>query len=149
MIYKTKIGDVEIPDDQIYIFEEGIPGFENLKKFSLIFPQETFPIGWLLSLEDPRVGLPVVDPKLVRPDYDPIVSVEDLEKMGVSDRTSLLYFCVLTIPPGKPEETTINLRAPIVINQKAKKGMQVILGNEDYELRHNLSEEMKRAKSVV
>ncbi|MDK2785926.1 MAG: flagellar assembly factor FliW [Thermotoga sp.] len=149
MVYSTKLGEIEITDDQIFVFEEGIPGFEHLKKFALIFPEETFPIGWLLSLEDSHVGLPVVDPKLVRPDYDPVVPSEDLEKLGVSNQDELLFFCVLTIPPGKPEEATINLRAPIIIHQKTKKGMQVILENADYHLKHLLSEEMERSKSMV
>ncbi|MCD6551513.1 flagellar assembly protein FliW [Thermotoga sp.] len=149
MVYSTKLGEMEIADDQIFAFEEGIPGFEHLRRFALVFPEETFPIGWLLSLEDSQIGLPVVDPKLVRPDYDPKVSPSDLEKLGAPNQDELLFFCVLTIPPGKPEEATINLRAPIIIEQKKKRGIQVILENPDYRLKHLLSEEMERAKSMV
>jgi len=35
------------------------------------------------------------------------------------------------------------------LNQKKKKGIQTILENEDYQLRHLLSEEMERSKTVV
>ncbi|AAD35175.1 flagellar assembly protein FliW [Thermotoga maritima MSB8] len=149
MVYKTKLGEIEISDESIFTFEKGIPGFEHLRKFALVFPQETFPIGWLLSLEDSEVGLPVVDPKLVRADYDPAVPSEDLEEIEAENQEALLFFCVLTIPPGKPEKTTINLRAPIILNQKKKKGIQTILENEDYQLRHLLSEEIERSKTVV
>jgi len=149
LLVKTKLGELNLKDEDVIVFEEGVPGFEHLKRFVLVFPEETYPIGWLLSVEDEGVGLPVVDPRLVRVDYDPEIPQEDLEKLSVTGKEGLILLSVVTIPPGKPEDATVNLLAPILINPTIKKGRQVILYDQGYGLRHKISEELERSKAMV
>ena len=45
---------------------------------------------------------------------------------------------IVTIPQGKPRNSTINLLAPIIINATNKKGMQLILSNSNYPVKQPL-----------
>lgn len=133
-MYKTRLGDFELQENEIITFPEGIPGFEELKKFAVISLDETKPICWLVSLEDESVALPIIDPWLVEEDYEIELSENELRILKVEDPSDIVVWSVVTIPFGKPEESTVNLKAPIIINLKNGIGMQVIL--EKYELKH-------------
>lgn len=135
-MYKTRLGDFDLNENEILFFPEGIPGFESLKKFAIIALEETRPIFWLVSLEDETVALPIIDPWIVEEDYEVELSQNELQILKIEDPNDLVVWCVVTIPIGKPEETTVNLKAPIVINLKNGIGLQVIL--EKYELKHQI-----------
>ncbi len=133
-MYKTRLGDFELEDNEIITFPNGIPGFEHLKKFAVISLEETKPIFWLVSLEDETIALPIIDPWLIKEDYEIELSEDELKILNVEDPSDIVIWCVVTIPFGKPQEATVNLRAPIIINLKSGIGMQVIL--ENYDLKH-------------
>ncbi|MEN3043198.1 MAG: flagellar assembly protein FliW [Fervidobacterium sp.] len=133
-MYKTRLGEFDLNENEVLFFPEGIPGFESLKKFAIISLEETRPIFWLVSLEDETVALPIIDPWIVEEDYEVELSQNELQILKIEDPNDLVVWCVVTIPIGKPEETTVNLKAPIVINLKNGIGLQVIL--EKYELKH-------------
>lgn len=134
MVFSTKLGELELQENEIITFPNGIPGFEHLKKFSVISLTETSPICWLVSLEDDSVALPIIDPWLVVEDYEVNLSEEDVEVLGVEDPSDLVVWVVVTIPPGSPEQATVNLKAPVVVNLRNGTGLQVIL--DKYELRY-------------
>ncbi|ODN31446.1 flagellar assembly protein FliW [Fervidobacterium thailandense] len=134
MIFSTKLGKFELQENEIVTFPNGIPGFEHLRKFSVISLNETNPICWLVSLEDDSVALPVIDPWLIIEDYEVNLSEEDVKVLDVQDPSDLVVWAVVTIPPGAPEQATVNLKAPIVINLRNGTGVQVIM--DRYELKH-------------
>ncbi|MBP3266397.1 MAG: flagellar assembly protein FliW, partial [Clostridiales bacterium] len=80
MFIKTKIfGDVEISDDKILTFEDGIIGFPDLKHFTLIHDEEKGKdagIRYFQSIEEPAFAMPVMNPLMVCEDYNPQVSEE-------------------------------------------------------------------------
>ena len=80
MKIQTKIfGEVEIADDKIITFDKGIIGFPELKHFTMLHDEEkgsNAGIRYLQSIEEPGFAMPVMDPLLVNPDYDPEVDDE-------------------------------------------------------------------------
>ncbi len=149
MIYSTKLGEVDITDEQILNFQNGIPGFPNLRKFALIAQDNDQPIHWLVSLEDRFVALPVVNPWLVCVDYSLNLSQTDVQELGIENQADLSIWAVLTIPKDNPGETTINLLAPIVINLKNRKAKQIIQEESNYSVKHSLREEIERSKKIL
>ncbi|MFN6992459.1 MAG: flagellar assembly protein FliW [Fervidobacterium sp.] len=137
MVYRTKIGDFELNENEIINFPEGIPGFENLRKFAVISLEETAPLCWLVSLEDDTIALPIIDPWLILDDYEVELSESELKILGVEDPGDLIVWSVVTIPVGKPDEATVNLKAPIIINLKKGIGAQIIM--DKYEIRYSIS----------
>jgi flagellar assembly factor FliW len=136
-LYKTRLGEYEINEDEIITFPKGVPGFEELRKFIIISLPETEPIKWLVSIEDESVAFPIIDPWLVLEDYEVDLSNQDLELLQVQDPADIIVWGIVTIPFEKPNEATINLKAPVVINVKKGLGLQVIL--DKYELRHPIT----------
>ena len=78
MKINTKIfGEIEISDDKVITFENGIIGFPELKRFALLHDEErgtNVGIRFMQSLDEPAFAMPVMDPLLVKPDYDPEVN---------------------------------------------------------------------------
>ena len=77
MVAETKFfGKIDIEDDKIIEFPMGIIGFENLKKFALIYDSEKekrSKISWLQSMEEPLMVLPVINPIDITEEYTPII----------------------------------------------------------------------------
>ncbi|WP_368493427.1 flagellar assembly protein FliW [Marinitoga sp. 1154] len=147
--FNTKFGELEISDDEIITFENGIPGFENLKEFYVYFSKDTFPIQWLISLENPDITFPIIDPILVRADYSFELSKDLVEYLNINNPEDVKIFSIMTIPHGDPDNITVNLKAPIVISKVNNKGIQIILDNELYHLKHNVKEEIERSNEIV
>lgn len=143
MLVQTKhFGEVELDDNKLIIFEKGIMGLENLKKYVLIFDEkeeEEPVIYWLQSLEDSAVALPVISPMIVKPDYNPLIQQDVLDNLGEikEDGQGLLVLLSLTIP-SNIRDITVNLKAPFVINIDSQKGCQIIAENDDYEIKYRI-----------
>ncbi|MCR5515458.1 MAG: flagellar assembly protein FliW [Lachnospira sp.] len=141
MKVETKwFGTIEVGEEQILTFEKGIIGFEDWKKYTLIYDAEKgveeSSIYWLQAIDEPTLALPIMDPTLVYEGYDPIVEDEIINTLGdnIADAT-LLVVCTVTVPE-KLENMTINLKAPVIINMDTNKGVQLIADNDDYQVRY-------------
>lgn len=141
MLIKTKhFGEIDLDEDKIITFDNGILGFEYCKKFTLLFNSESenkSPISWLQSLDEQALALPVISPVLVKPDYNPIVDDELITTLGNLTEENLLILLTLTVPKDITKMTS-NLKAPILINTDIKTGCQVVVENPDYEVKYNV-----------
>jgi flagellar assembly factor FliW len=142
MLVKTKLfGEIELSDDKIITFPNGIMGFVDYKKYTLLYDinddKEKFSISWLQSLDEANFALPVVNPYYVKPDYNPVVEDEILKSLGEANDENLLILLSLTVP-SDITKMTANLKAPFIINYETKKGIQIIVENQDYEIKYNI-----------
>lgn len=135
MLVETKwFGKVEIADDKIITFDKGLVGFDDYKKYTIIYDStdnENNGIMWLQSVDEVSLALPVIDPMIIRNDYDPVVDDELLESIQIDKNTQFLVLVTMTVP-NDITKMTVNLKAPIVINAENLKACQVIADNEDY-----------------
>lgn len=135
MKINTRIfGEIEISDDKIITFPNGIIGFPDLKRFALLHDEEKGTqtgIRFLQSLEEPGFAMPVMDPLLVKPDYDPEVEDELLSVAGNITSENLLVLVTVTVP-GDLTRMSVNLQGPIIINIDENKACQIIVENGDY-----------------
>ncbi len=149
MKFNTRLfGEVDIADDKILYFENGIIGFENLKKFTLIFDSEKEDAGkviWLQSLEEEAYALPLINPRNVMKDYNPVVDDELLAPLGEFADEDLMIFVTIRVP-ANIENMTANLKAPVVINSNNKKACQIVVQNDDYLVKQPIYESLKAAK---
>lgn len=135
MLVETKwFGKVEIADDKIITFDKGLVGFDDYKKYTIIYDStdnENNGIMWLQSVDEVSLALPVIDPMIIRSDYDPVVDDELLASIQIDKNTQFLVLVTMTVP-NDITKMTVNLKAPIVINAENLKACQVIADNEDY-----------------
>lgn len=133
MRVETRVfGEIDIEDTKIINFEDGIIGFPDLKQFAIIYNDEKEKkgaISWLQSLDEPVFAMPVMDPLMVKPDYNPSVEEELLKSLGNLDADNMLVLVTVTVPEDI-EKITVNLKAPIVINADERKAAQVIVEGE-------------------
>ena len=134
MKINTKVfGEIEIADDKIIHFPSGIIGFPDLTDFALVHDEEKGigAIHWLQSIQEPAFAMPVMDPLLVRPDYNPQEDDELLKPIGELVPDELLVLVTVTVPADLTK-MSVNLRGPIIINAAEKKACQVIIDGDDY-----------------
>ncbi|WWR16322.1 flagellar assembly protein FliW [Lachnospiraceae bacterium JLR.KK008] len=151
MRINTKIfGEVEIDDDKIIRFVNGIVGFPELKEFALMHDAEKpggSSVRWLQSLQEPAFAMPVMDPLLVMPDYNPEVEDEILKPIGELDGEQMLVLVTLTVP-SDIKKMSVNLKAPIVVHTESRKACQVIVDDEKYSVKYPIYEILQAAKKA-
>jgi len=142
---KTKFfGVKQIPEDQIIFFPEGIYGFPEEKSFFLFKEKEESPFYWLQSSKKEDLAFVVMEPLIIMKNYQPKVLEQDLESLKVRDIKECKIFAILTIPENHPEEMTINLQGPILINFQEKLGKQVISLDDNHGVRMKVLELMEK-----
>ena len=115
----------------------GILGFEQFTEYMLLANPAEAPFAWLRVTENVPLAFVVVNPFLVMPDYSPDIPDSDVEFLGLKEANDALLFNIVTI--WGPNNATVNLKGPIVINRHTHVGKQVILANaSDYSVQHPL-----------
>ncbi len=147
MLVKTKyFGEIELTEDKVITFENGIFGFEDYKRYTLLYDVEREGdkriISWFQSLDEEALALPVIDPNFVMPSYDPSVPSEIIESIGTLNDDNAVILLTLTVPSDLTKMTA-NLKAPIIINSETKKGCQVVAENSDYMVKYNVYEKFQ------
>jgi len=137
-------GELEIEEDKIIIFPKGIPGFIEYTQYAIINDEEAdSPFCWLQSVEEPNLAFTLVNPFLIYPDYKPNLSEIEVAKLGQGEPEDYSILSIALIPEDV-EKMTANLMAPIVINLKSKKAMQIIQDGEEYPVKYYLFKELQK-----
>jgi flagellar assembly factor FliW len=120
-----KIKEKEIPyeDGEVITLPEGLIGMPDVRRFVVVPMEEFEPFCWLASVDSDKHRFVVVNPNEIVESYE----------SGVSG-------CALAIVKISSDwtKTTINLRAPILIDKNARSGVQVILSDSDYQFAESL-----------
>ena len=150
MKINTKVfGEIEISDDKVIFFENGIIGFPELKRFTLLHDEErgtSAGIRFLQSIEEPGFAMPVMDPLIVKPDYDPEVEDELLAGLGGLTQENILVLVTTTVPADL-KQMSVNLQGPIIINVEERKACQLIVEHGDYPVRFPIYEILQARKA--
>jgi len=142
-------GVIEIADDKIITFENGIIGFPELKRFTLIHDEEKGTgagIRFLQSLDEPAFAMPVMDPLLVKEDYDPEVNDELLASAGNLTEDNILVLVTVTVPSDLTK-MSVNLQGPLVINVEEHKACQIIVDGSDYPVKFPIYDILQARKA--
>lgn len=122
MIESVRFGNVELADEALVEFPLGLIGLPgNGYVFLDVNPKND--IRWLHSTEDPALALPVIDPRVALPGFQLTVGVDERERIGAADLDQAEVYVTVRASPD-PMQTTVNLRAPLVIWEG--RGYQVI-----------------------
>ncbi len=150
MIIETKaFGEVEITEDKIITFPGGIIGFPDLKRFTLLHDEEkgvSAGIRWLQSLEEPGFAMTVMDPLVVKEDYNPEIDDELLSGIGEVSPDNLLVLVTVRVPSDL-KQMSVNLQGPIVINVDERKACQIIVDADVYSVRFPIYEILQSRKA--
>lgn len=152
MKIQTKIfGEIEISEDKIVTFQDGIIGFPEMKRFALLHDEDRGAgagIRFLQSLDEPGFAMPVMDPLAVMPDYDPEVDDELLAGIGEITEENLLVLVTVSIP-GDLKKMSVNLQGPIIINIDEHRACQLIVENGNYPVKFPIYDILQQGKAGV
>jgi len=129
-----RFGTVEVDETKIILFEDGIPGLEEYKKYALLHFEESYPIAWLQSVEEGGICLPVITTFTVIEGYVFDIEEGDAKDLQLNGPEDYLVVSVLVIPDDI-QQMTANLAAPIIINVVTGKAKQILLTGSEYNIR--------------
>ncbi|MDD3167999.1 MAG: flagellar assembly protein FliW [Eubacteriales bacterium] len=129
-------GVIQVENDAVYEFSDGVYGFEEDKNFA-IFEQafEDVSFLYLQSIDHLIPCFLVFEPWDLYPDYQPVLSKEDMAACQVDNIDDLIFLVIASVP-STIEELSINVKSPVVLNPKTGKARQVILQNPDYKVKY-------------
>lgn len=119
-------GSMEVSEEQIIEFPNGVYAFEEARRFALIELEKGHYPAWLQCIDSIKPCFIVFDPWLICKDYEITLNSGEQAMLEVDGKTNLQVLCIARVPEDF-KETTVNLKSPIVINMDTKKAMQVIL----------------------
>lgn len=146
MILETRhFGNIEINEEDVITFEKGIPGFEDSRRFAILYKvgDEDNPFKWLQSVDNGSLAFVIIQPQYFMKHYEVKITDSVAEDLEIEDLADVVVYTIVTIPDDI-SQMTANLKAPIIINTKRNKGCQMILDDERYRFRHNILEELQK-----
>lgn len=141
MEIQTKyLGHITINEEDIIHFQNGIPGFNHEQKFVVLDLPGNPLFQILQSVSTWNIAFILTNPHQFYHHYSFELDDNTLENLLIKAEEEVAVFTIVTLK--KPFETsTINLKAPVIINIQKKYGKQVILNDEEYPTKASITPE--------
>ena len=121
----TRLGRRVVDLDRVIHFPQGLVGFEDEREFVLLQLRPEAAMLILQSMKTPQLGLLVADPFSFIESFKPVVGEAEMALLQLGNLEDAAILVTVSIPSGQPDNATLNLAGPIVINHQARIGMQV------------------------
>ncbi|MFT7597577.1 MAG: flagellar assembly factor FliW [Acidimicrobiales bacterium] len=131
-VSSTRLGELDLDDEQIYDLGPGILGFPEGRSYAVIEIDDDY--FWIQSVEDAETAFLAMHPWSFFPDYELDVPDDVLAEIGLDDPTESAVYLLLTTNYDGDDLTdvTANLLGPIIVNNKSRCGRQIVLNTGDY-----------------
>lgn len=139
-VIQTRLGEREISTDAIIYFPRGLIGLEDKREYVLLQVRDDSPFMLLQCVTDSGLGLLVADPYVFVEDYNIKLETPEKKILKLDNIRQLAVLVTVTIPQDKPEDTTLNLSGPILVNTEARVGLQAPQVDSKYPTWYRLSE---------
>lgn len=116
----------DVDDIPVIEFVEPIPGFREDRHFALVRLEEGSALSALRSLERDDLRFLVVPAVLFYPEFTPVVSDEVVALLEVGSADDVLVLLIVHAGDSL-EDTTVNLRGPLLVNTVTRRAVQVVL----------------------
>ncbi|HEY1181226.1 MAG TPA: flagellar assembly protein FliW [Rhodocyclaceae bacterium] len=137
-IKSSRYGEIEVAEDKVIEFPQGLAGFESLRRFAFLHPESDSPKYYILqSMEDADVAFNVADPAVFGFNYE-ITLDEALSAVLDQPDTpaAVADDAVLVILSKESDSAPLRavLKAPLILNLKTRRGIQHTFTRLDYTL---------------
>lgn len=130
----SRFGDIEVPASSIIEIPAGIIGFPHATRYVML--EHKYPVSWLHAVDDPNLAFVVIDGFEIGQQFDFKPPFNDAE-CNFKEDDEFAILIVVTVRPD-PRLTTANLKAPIFVNMRNRRGVQVIFDDPRYSTRFPL-----------
>jgi len=147
-IQTSRFGRMNVDDDRIITFPNGLLGFPSFTRYALIQAGQENYFFWLQSIDEPNLAFVVTDPQVFFKEYQVPVREELAQELQLADPAHLQVFVVCN---KVGEWLTGNLLGPIAVNAQICLAQQVVLTEKKWTTRQpliRLAAEIPLAKSA-
>ena len=137
-INTLRFGELEIEEQDVVRFADGIPAFEDEHEFVVLPYEEGTPYMFLQSMMTPELAFLMTDPFVFFPDYSFELDDENMEKLAINSMDDVLVCTLISVPRSGVADMTTNLLAPVVINRHTMQARQIVLEKTQYTTKHRL-----------
>jgi flagellar assembly factor FliW len=128
-------GALAVEADRVIEFPNGLAGFEDCRRFSLFHPETEgggAPRYFILqSLDDADVAFNIADPALFGFNYEISLSDAEAAALDLGDPAEAAVMVVLV---KEGEQLRANLKAPLVLNIRTRRGIQHVFSRLNYQV---------------
>lgn len=135
IINTSRFGQLEVDENRLIRFDEGILGFPEHHLYALIQTGEGSGFYWLQAVDTADLAFVVCDPRLFVADYQVPVKLEDLTSIELSRTDQAQVFVIVN---KVNDLLTGNFQGPLVVNVENRSGRQLVLSDKRYSTRHPL-----------
>ncbi|MDC3412228.1 flagellar assembly protein FliW [Aquibacillus sp. 3ASR75-11] len=137
-IYTKFFGEIAITNEQILTFPQGIPGFLEEVSFVLLDLEDNSIFQVLQSTTTSNIAFIVTNPYHFYQDYEIELDETILHFLEIETEQEVSVLSVVSLKDPF-DKSTMNLQAPIIINNTKKRGKQYITNIKNYSTKHPLS----------
>lgn len=127
----TRFGAQAVTLDKVFDIIGGIIGFPDLTKYTVL--EYTPPFSWLHCVERGDLAFVVVNAAEFGAEYVVPLPVGDRD-IDLRQDDDVAIMNLVSVRPD-PTMTTVNLKAPVIVNLRNRKGRQIVLDNSRYPVR--------------
>jgi flagellar assembly factor FliW len=142
-VQTTRFGAIEISESDLFTFKDGLMGFADLHSFVLLDDPNDEIFAWLQSCDRPGIAFPVLEPELFSQNYNPTITKSDLLAVELLDKKEARLFTIITVPEDATQMTA-NLKAPLVINAQRKIAKQVVVQENEFQIKFPIFAELQK-----
>lgn len=137
-IYTSRFGEIEVDENKIVHFKNGIPAFEDEHEFVILPYEDESPYYFMQSVKSPDLAFLLTIPFLFFNDYTFEIDESTEKELDIKNQENVFFYSMVTIPNGSIRYMTANLVAPIVLNAENMQAKQVVLEKSNYTTKHRL-----------
>ncbi len=142
----TRFGTIEVPDETLIEFANGLVGFPNETAFVLLERGEGRQVGYLQSVNTPKIAFPVTDGS-VFPNY-PLPDARKLARnSGLDDQDVVVL--VIVAANVKTKALEANQLAPLIVDATSRRGVQCVLDSRKFSACASLADPVAVAKARI
>jgi len=136
VIQSPRLGRLEIAPERVIQFPAGLPGFDDLRHFTLFHPEGEEPKYFLLqSIDRPEVVFTVADPTRLGFTYEIVLSDDESARIELTDPADAAVVVMLLKDDAHgQQDVKANLNAPLIVNLRSRKGLQHVFSRLDYQV---------------
>lgn len=129
-IHTKYLGEMEIEDQKVITFPAGIPGFNDEMEFVLLDLPDNPIFQVLQSIHKVNTAFIVTNPYHFYHDYSFELEEDLLDRLDIQSEKDVVVLTIVTLKD--PFHTsTLNLKAPVIINPASKMGKQYIVNRDE------------------
>ncbi len=119
----SRFGTLEVEDDRIINFPDGLLGLPDNKRYILLDYKDT-PLKWLQAVDNPQAAFIVLEPTVLSPDYSINLDPRTRKYLQLENDNDLAVIVIIRV---EAERVIANFRGPILLNANLMKGIQIVM----------------------